>query len=65
MSSEKYYVYHFPAGLKHSIKCDKAMELVAVVNSINPGMNSKTDSEILSQIQQVFIPHHHLFFFTF
>jgi Menin. len=44
---------HLFLGEENCIHCDTTMELVSVINAMNPGMNTKTDSEILSRIQQV------------
>lgn len=37
----------------NGMNCDRNMEVAAIVSSLNPGMNSKTDSAMLSRLQQV------------
>ena len=37
----------------NGMNCDRNMEVAAIVSSLNPGMNSKTDSAMLSKLQQV------------
>eukprot|EP00794_Sanderia_malayensis_P007104 gene7104-7907_t len=36
----------------HEVKCDRYMEVAAIVSALNPGINSKTDSETVGRIQQ-------------
>lgn len=35
------------------MKCNRYMELAAIVSAMNPGIDSKTDSELLGRLQQV------------
>ena len=37
----------------YAVKCGRHMEAAAIVSAMNPGVNSKTDSELLSKLQQV------------
>ena len=37
----------------NEVKCDRSMEVAAIVSALNPGINSKTDSKTVGQLQQV------------
>ena len=39
----------------YGMKCDRKMEVAAIVSTMNPGINSKTDSELLGRLQQAII----------
>ena len=39
----------------YGMKCDRKMEVAAIVSTMNPGIDSKTDSELLSRLQQAMI----------
>ena len=38
---------------RHEMKCNRHMEVAALVSAINPGINTKMDSETVGSLQQV------------
>ena len=39
----------------YGVVCDRYMEAAAIVSAMNPGVDSRTDSALLSRLQQVMI----------
>ena len=37
----------------YGMKCDRKMEVAAIVSAMNPGIDSKSDSQLLGKLQQV------------